>query len=174
MKSKELGAYSRKKTSKEAVENIDKIVKYNEYKETQKYLDPIQLVNAHWLRKRSRKRNLKRSLKTETRLQITKNTFNSPRNSKTSSRSKIFPSTGLRHFPVSPEDRPSSSASVSPCKWSKEDTTLVHSKKHCTFLHSNYSVLGKNHLTPRKHVRLSKNGYSFGSLSSTRNRMKDL
>jgi hypothetical protein len=34
----------RKKTNKELLDNIDRIVKYNEYKEIQKYLEPISLV----------------------------------------------------------------------------------------------------------------------------------
>lgn len=33
----------KKKTNKELLDNIDRIVKYNEYKEIQKYLEPISL-----------------------------------------------------------------------------------------------------------------------------------
>lgn len=56
------------------MDNIDRIVKFNEYKEIQKYLEPISLVPVGSYRKRSKIRGLRISFKMETRLLHIKNT----------------------------------------------------------------------------------------------------
>lgn len=121
---------ARKKSNKDLLDNLDRIVKINEYKEIQKLLNPISLVQLDWVRKRSTRKNRENLLPTLLRLYTSISKWKAALEKKCKRDNVLL----TNSKPYQQSNLPSGSPIASPLKSSNIVISLELSKKCYMFL----------------------------------------